>query len=631
MADLYMHHPRGSNNRLNEANAERNTADRMFDSQNNNRGGYNCGDKTQNAATQASTSPATIYTYTDLTTANQYSMVYYEGSILQVEWTNQHGCGGNALDDPAQQNCNIVIQYACDNTDPDPAIALTLRDGLDTNQINTDGTTASEGIHESVQYYQECSTRNRNGGLFTADQNLNGNTAIYTRQDPNGARSGLECSEERDYYPYWLPTPWIDIAYLTDRLDFCTSRPGVTDATCPTGTTIRCNADQSCQTALTACPPYYTFDNSENTALRYKCYSPTYTNTQLSKTSANTCSDAGGQWLSHTWNAPPMECRQAQWSRSNHLGNSRDTDTQMMNYNWTLPTLAQMASFVSPITKYDSLYVKCVLRMRYNISTDDYDMWNINSTSNGANSPVIGNANVDVGADLQSIQMSINTNQFGRTFQDRSHIFYIRSRPSGLAATTKVWNLGVRGKRGNIVQTYPAIEYDFVPNRLTVKGGADYVHLQWTGSNTHNNGGGGGDGQTGDAGEGTDGTDRHNFLQIKDLSENYPIPLDKFPNNFFANTFCYDLAMNPIGTNTLGQTNVDCAVTLATSGYFRAGTAVTGATGGTDNLSVTLDNAPPSLIGGVLLAPQTPGAYFYIDGRNNNFSNRAQKGQLVVA
>ncbi len=36
--------PSGSNNRLNEANNNRNNANRLFDSQNNDRGGYNVGD-----------------------------------------------------------------------------------------------------------------------------------------------------------------------------------------------------------------------------------------------------------------------------------------------------------------------------------------------------------------------------------------------------------------------------------------------------------------------------------------------------------------------------------------------------------------------------------------------------------
>ena len=56
-------------------------------------------------------------------------------------------------------------------------------------------------------------------GLFTADQ-INGNSRsrqIHTRQNPNGQRRGLESPEERDYYPYWRASPFMDLAYLTSN------------------------------------------------------------------------------------------------------------------------------------------------------------------------------------------------------------------------------------------------------------------------------------------------------------------------------------------------------------------------------------------------------------------------------
>ena len=47
------------------------------------------------------------------------------------------------------------------------------------------------------------------------------------------------------------------------------------------------------------------------------------------------------------------------------------------------------------------------------------------------------------------------------SFLLRSHVFETRERPTKLE-NNKIINLNVRGKRGNIVQVYPAVEYDFV-------------------------------------------------------------------------------------------------------------------------------------------------------------------------
>jgi hypothetical protein len=60
-ADVYLNSPRGSNNRLDEANRDRDNGDRLFDSQNNNRGGVNVG-----------------------------QLYFYTGSTVTLEWTNQH-------------------------------------------------------------------------------------------------------------------------------------------------------------------------------------------------------------------------------------------------------------------------------------------------------------------------------------------------------------------------------------------------------------------------------------------------------------------------------------------------------------------------------------------------------------
>ena len=88
-ADIYLQNPRGSNNRLSEASRERANENRMFDSQNNERGGYNVA----------------------------RPMSYYAGSLLQVEWTNQHSCMS------ANANCDLILQYMCDDS---------IRDGLTT-------------------------------------------------------------------------------------------------------------------------------------------------------------------------------------------------------------------------------------------------------------------------------------------------------------------------------------------------------------------------------------------------------------------------------------------------------------------------------------------------------------------
>lgn len=59
---------------------------------------------------------------------------------------------------------------------------------------------------------------------------------------------------------------------------------------------------------------------------------------------------------------------------------------------------------------------------------------------------------VDIGA-TSPLKLALNTAQYGRTFQDRSHIIQLSSRiTEGVPLDKNIYNLNIRGKRGNIVQ-----------------------------------------------------------------------------------------------------------------------------------------------------------------------------------
>ena len=90
----------------------------------------------------------------------------------------------------------------------------------------TDNVGLDKVLQEPWEFYDACNYRERNNGLFTADQQLKVNdkgysSAVFTRQNPGGNRRGYECPEERDYYPYWHPSMWKDISILTSNASLC--------------------------------------------------------------------------------------------------------------------------------------------------------------------------------------------------------------------------------------------------------------------------------------------------------------------------------------------------------------------------------------------------------------------------
>jgi len=238
--------------------------------------------------------------------------------------------------------------------------------------------------------------------------------------------------------------------------------------------------------------------------------------------------------------------------------------------------------------------------------------YNSNGVTNSSitQDPVVTNAmgnntDADGNAINSDLKFAVDTSQFGRTFQDRSHTFKIIKRPNGVRSDVRIFNLNVRGKRGNIVQTYPGTEYDYVPQYLYVRVG-DYIHFQWTGCDNN---------PAGNAGEGQDGTDRSNLVQIINAASSMPAT-DKWLKANPKKALFRDPAVR-LRFATLDQTGCQTRAQIGNNADDD------------DTFCAKLNAASPYFNGGLIKMNQT-GTFHYMNTRNHNFSNRDQKGILHV-
>lgn len=451
----------------------------------------------------------------------------------------------------------------------------------------------------------------------------------------------------------WGPTICRDVAILTDTVERCDA---FTNASFNVAPRYQCVMYQEWHDMQ----EYWVSGYIPITAA--ECADPSMRlppNNMLVYNSAGLLINAGNWTMVESQGIAPPVCVQSPRMRNNALSSSEDTTGFPAVWNWTVPVL----DYTDPLAQD-----RCVLRIRYNVTSGELPWWgwgsdttvdgsvdwrnNSNHTTYNGQTVMLptnisiwetyglsfdlvqaaftpsSNGNVGRGYVYASwptvdiwglipeggllpqggsgnasavgrvyLSLGIDTAETGRVFQDRTHTFGIRPLPAGFEGYT-IHNLGVEGKRGNIVQVFPGTEYDYSPFQLEVEWG-DVIHIQWTGSN-YNPQGNAGSGPAGfdrsniivlapavywEAGEGND----TRFTSIGHWTRNYPARIDSWQGRFLNFSFAdaWRLAVPALNSayNNLGLRQITC------------------------NANTT---------------------YHYIGTRNNNFSNRGQKGILTI-
>jgi len=319
----------------------------------------------------------------------------------------------------------------------------------------------------------------------------------------------------------------------------------------------------------------------------------------------------------------------APYSRDNQLadvaapyGVAPSLELHPPKFSWKIPG--------DVFRRLDQDEATCVLRMRYNISSADYDGWTVNSLFNGDNAKVSTNPTRDfVGFSKDAglldsnfkLKLSVDTSRLGGTFEDRSHSFRIRRRSlSSSCKGANIYNLNTKGRRGDIVQVFPSVPYDFVPKALEQSEG-DCVHFQWTGSdaNTVDN-----------TGNGRRMTDRTNLVEMPALNLNVPA------RHGYAEVTGGGAARPTFRTMFPDEATVRRMAYLEQELDCSSGECLSSLACNEDDdndhssANCKLLNAAPAYFDGGLVRMDKPGQFPFISTRNNAFGFGSQKGVIVV-